>query len=495
MRTSPGAGPPRPGASWRESRAGAIALLILLVVLTALQGWQLGGASDRLRDDTLSHAHLRAAQVSSAVAELTALLLHGVDATLRELVDAYQRHPDEDFQALVRQATAQLPAEAVLQVAVVGADGFVQRSTLNTRRRIYVGDREYFQAHLGPGPDRMFISHPLLGRISGQLSIQFSRPIRRNGKLQGVMVLSMAPAYLHNAMARVTLESDDTLAVLHPTGEYLARNRGEEASLGRVFGLVQALAQSQAGDGRSGAFTGRSPIDGVERIFRWQRLEDYPVVVLTGLSRAGVMSAVERNIAETSTRAWTVIGLLWAAAAGVFLLVQRVRAQIRRREDAEYLAMHDALTGLLSRRALMERLDRAISEAAATGGRVGLLYLDLDGFKPVNDRLGHAIGDEVLKSVAGRLHRCVRGNDFAARLGGDEFVVALTPMDDDEALVRLEARIAEALSSPIRVGGLDLDIRASMGRAVFPADGQEADSLLEHADRAMYAHKGRQSRS
>lgn len=486
---APGAGAANtaPAWSWRESRAGAIALLVLLVALTALQGWQLAQTNARLREDTLTHARLRAAQVTSAVAELTSLLLHDVDATLGELVSVYQRRPDDDFAEIARQATAQLPREAVLQVALVAPDGFVRQSTLPMNGRVYVGDREYFQVHLAAGPDRLFISRPLLGRISGQWAIQFSRPIRAHGELLGVMVLSMAPTYLHNAMARVTLESEDTLAVLHPSGEYMARSQDEALSLGRKFDLSQAFAQAHTTG--AGVFTGRSPIDGVERIFRWQRLDDYPVLVLIGLSRSAVLGPVERTITEANTRAWAVIGLLWATAVVVFLLVQRVRAQIRRREEAEYLAMHDALTGLHSRLALMAHLDQVLAQAQVLGGQVGVLYLDLDGFKPVNDRHGHACGDEVLKAVAGRLRRCVRGGDFAARIGGDEFVVVVAPLADAQALDRLSGRITEALATPIRIGELALDIGASIGLARFPEQGRDADALLGQADRAMYARK------
>lgn len=487
MRTLPAAERPARNWSWRESGAGAIALLLVLLVITLLQGWQLAQTNARLREDTLTHAHLRAAQVGSAVTELTSLLLHDVDATLSELVDAYKAHPGEDFNSLVRQATAQLPPDAVLQVAVIGADGYLQHSTLQTNGPIYVGDREYFQVHFVPGPDRLFISRPLRGRISGQWAIQFSRPIRERGALAGVMVLSMGPTYLHNAMARVTLESADTLAVLHRSGEYMARSQDEAASLGRVFDLREAFAQSETVG--SGLFTGHSPIDGVERIFRWQRLDDYPVIVLVGLSRNSVLGPVERTIREANTRAWVVVGLLWATATVVFLLVQRVRSQIRRREAAEYQAMHDSLTGLHSRLALMAFLRRVLAEAQGRGGRVGLLYMDLDGFKPVNDRHGHACGDEVLKAVAGRLRRCVRGSDFAARMGGDEFVVAVAPLEDDPALERLATRITEALSAPIRVGDLVVSVGASIGLATFPEQGLDADALLVHADRAMYARK------
>jgi diguanylate cyclase (GGDEF)-like protein len=303
------------------------------------------------------------------------------------------------------------------------------------------------------------------------------------------MVLSMSPTYLRDAMAKVTLDSDDTLAVLGRSGEYLARNQSQEAALGKAFDPNRTFQPPAAADG---VFKGSSPIDGVERFFQWQRLDDYPVTVLLGLSRAKVLGPTERVIAEINFKAVAGTVLLWTASGVVVWLLRRVRAQVRRRQEVEYLAMHDTLTGLNSRFALMKHLESSISAAAGGGsGRVGVLYMDLDGFKPVNDQYGHAVGDQVLQAVAGRLKNCVRGNDFPARIGGDEFVVVVGSLADDESLVQLGRRITEALARPLSLNGTSIRIGASIGLAVFPQDGSDADALLVHADKAMYAQKAR----
>jgi diguanylate cyclase (GGDEF)-like protein/PAS domain S-box-containing protein len=160
----------------------------------------------------------------------------------------------------------------------------------------------------------------------------------------------------------------------------------------------------------------------------------------------------------------------------------RVEQERRTRQEADT----DALTGLANRRALDRALAAALGRAAARSRAVGVIVLDLDGFKAINDKLGHAAGDAALREVARRLRRCVRERDVVARFGGDEFVVVLTDVEDGStAVADSVARIRAALAEPF-----DVALRAAVGSARFPADGTTAVELLAHADRAMYAEKG-----
>lgn len=148
-------------------------------------------------------------------------------------------------------------------------------------------------------------------------------------------------------------------------------------------------------------------------------------------------------------------------------------------------ARFDALTGLANRYELEEQLSRALH--APDGGRVALLVADLDGFKPINDSYGHAVGDEVLAAVARRLRSCVRADDTVARLGGDEFVV-LTRVTSALEPTELAARIRTALSDPVQTSEGVLTVAASLGVAVADVDSDAAE-LLRQADRAMYRVK------
>jgi len=153
------------------------------------------------------------------------------------------------------------------------------------------------------------------------------------------------------------------------------------------------------------------------------------------------------------------------------------------------LAHFDQLTGLPNRTLLMDRLKQSISVSNRALRAISLLFIDLDGFKPVNDNYGHAIGDRLLKEVAARLLSCLREGDTAARLGGDEFVVILLESDLDRA-IKVTNRILEVLRVPYEIGKRTIsNISASIGIAEYPEHAKELDDLLTAADNAMYAAK------
>jgi len=159
-------------------------------------------------------------------------------------------------------------------------------------------------------------------------------------------------------------------------------------------------------------------------------------------------------------------------------------------------ARHDRLTGLANRLAFGERLAAATESARESENPIALFYVDLDGFKPVNDEFGHEIGDELLRGVAERLLGCVRGDDSVARLGGDEFAILLDGIGDSSQLSAVSSRLEHAFDKAFTIEGHTLKIRASIGRAVWPAEVEDLDALLRCADAAMYdVKRGRNSRS
>jgi len=170
---------------------------------------------------------------------------------------------------------------------------------------------------------------------------------------------------------------------------------------------------------------------------------------------------------------------------------------ITERREAErqvsYLAYHDGLTGLANRALLEEHLTKALARSRRSGCAVGLIYVDLDGFKLVNDSLGHASGDEVLREASERLAMTTRASDLLARQGGDEFLLLLGDLDRDrdpeEVAVKASARILEALAEPFHVAGAEFQLGASIGVALYPRDAHDAEGLLKAADGAMYRAK------
>ena len=164
--------------------------------------------------------------------------------------------------------------------------------------------------------------------------------------------------------------------------------------------------------------------------------------------------------------------------------------ELRRAElELEHRANHDSLTGLVNRHRLQVELQVAIDRAAEEGGGLALLYIDLDGFKHVNDRAGHAVGDRLLRELAGRMQRGVRQNDLVARVGGDEFVVLLPDCRDVQAAREIADSLRTRLVAPCRLPEGLFQLDASIGMATFPADGADAEALLMHADKTMYAAK------
>ena len=161
----------------------------------------------------------------------------------------------------------------------------------------------------------------------------------------------------------------------------------------------------------------------------------------------------------------------------------------RKQKHLFALAHFDQLTELPNRTLLMDRLSQAVSGFSRLSKKIVLLFIDLDGFKPVNDTYGHAIGDRLLKEVAERLLLCIRGGDTVARLGGDEFVVMLLESDLDSAIMVTE-RVLESLSQPYEFGKKTIpNISASIGVAEYPTHASSLDALLTAADDAMYVAK------
>ena len=178
---------------------------------------------------------------------------------------------------------------------------------------------------------------------------------------------------------------------------------------------------------------------------------------------------------------------------GFLNAVANILATAIEREDARsrltYLAQYDALTGLPNRHRLSGCLEEAIGAAARQGQRVGVMFIDLDRFKSVNDMMGHSVGDELLAQASRRLLDCVREGDVVARLGGDEFAVVLPRLGGPADAETIARRIVEELARPFMLQGQQLFVSASVGIAGYPADGASAEALLKSADTAMYSAK------
>ena len=208
-----------------------------------------------------------------------------------------------------------------------------------------------------------------------------------------------------------------------------------------------------------------------------------PVVVLSGVSDQSLaLQAVQQGAQD----------YLVKGQGHPELLARAVRYAIERKRSEEhltYLAQYDHLTGLVNRTLFRDRLVQAMARTKRLQQPIGLMLLDLDRFKAVNDTFGHDMGDELLKAATERLKVCVREVDTVARMGGDEFTIILEGVLSEQNILAVATRITESIAAPFELKGHHISIGVSIGITIYPQDDHTIDELLKHADTAMYLAK------
>jgi diguanylate cyclase (GGDEF)-like protein len=294
-----------------------------------------------------------------------------------------------------------------------------------------------------------------------------------------------------------------TVALSNPAHEFLdiVASRGTNAE--RVLSTrFSTSANHPQGRGLTGtAFRTRAPCIindflGHPGTRHWHRLAEgggtrsgaaFPL--LKGDAAVGVILFLAREQDVFSPRMVELLARLAENLSFALANFDRAEEKVRADRQISFLATHDALTGLPNRAKFTALLDVTLAAASAAGEPLAVLFVDLDRFKVVNDSLGHAAGDRLLKLVGRRLRSCVPANDVVARLGGDEFIVLLRSTADEEEITRLGRRILRSLGRPLSLSGHECHVTASIGVARFPQDGCRGDDLIKNADRAMYLVK------
>lgn len=209
-----------------------------------------------------------------------------------------------------------------------------------------------------------------------------------------------------------------------------------------------------------------------------------PVALPTGSWEIAARPVGGWNVGTTEVRLTSVSGVLVSAVLA-FMSALLVHAQQR----ARLMALHDALTGLPNRRLLLDRLEQLVALSERTGMGFLVYFVDLNAFKPINDRHGHAVGDALLQEIGRRLSDETRKSDTVARVGGDEFVVVMPGLLGRPSAAGVAARLSRRVSEPLNIGGKTISVEASVGWACFPDDAGSIDEIMQLADRHMYRVK------
>jgi diguanylate cyclase (GGDEF)-like protein/PAS domain S-box-containing protein len=295
-----------------------------------------------------------------------------------------------------------------------------------------------------------------------------------------------------HAAEAVALENELANATLDSIGEAVLRTdiRGSLTYLNRVAEKMTGWFRGEA--------LGR-PIDDVLRLVDSESgaaVDNAVAAVVHGditiaamissisctlVRRDGVELGIENRVTAVSDRAGNVLGAV--------MVIRDVGVARAASLETWRASQHDVLTNLPNRTLFNDRLKQAISLAERQGNQLAVLFVDLDQFKRINDSLGHAMGDKLLRSVAGRLVACIRRTDTVCRMGGDEFVILLSQVESAQDAAITARKILRAVSAPHVIDNKTLDINVSIGGSTYPADGQDPESLLSQADAAMFEAK------
>lgn len=407
-----------------------------------------------------------------------------IDRIIRYLRSSYERSNYQADWPLLVQEEFTLNRRTV-QIAITDAAGMMITSSkmLRPEKPVDLSDREHYRVHADTGGrvDMLFISKPVLGRVSQKWSVQFTRPYYDpTGKFAGVIVVSLDTEFLTRNFAGLHLGSDGGLAIVGDDGIVRAGAGIFTPSFGTQLG-DDILAPHDDIDG-SGIFTKLTDEDSAPSALVVRKLKDFPLRAVLARSDAPMFNTYLSNRLK----------YMWGSGIISGIIILAVFASIIRRRTYEkqldHLARHDALTNLLNRREFSETVTRHLGEDA----RRNLVYvhlIDLDGFKRVNDTYGHPVGDLLLVVVGQRLQGYVREGDVVARLGGDEFAIIQKGAKDDEAAADLARLLCQVLSESYIIDGKRIEISASIGIASTHQNFENEDHLMRSADLALYACK------
>ncbi len=588
-----------------------IAIGVVIVGFAAQVVWQLRvetglTATRNARDVATSLAHDVERTLQTYDLSLQAIVVDLTTAGLMELP------PDLRDRVLFDSS---IKAKYLGPLLVVNSHGTVFiDSESRIPRSENLKDRDFFKFHQSHASKTLHIGAPFKA-ANGEYRISLSRRLEiGDGVFSGVVVGTIDLAYFRELFSKIDLGAESSLSLFLDEGTLLARSPYREVDIGRSMRGAPHVETMVAE--RQGTIRARSSTDGVDRVYVYQHVGDFPIVLAVAQASEAIYGSWQRRALVIGTGAallllgcgalalilrrelvrraaveselfaqgerlqvtlrsigdavlstdsagavlfmnaiaermsgWTGAEARGRPAREVFLItregsraacdpiaraladqvvdMQTTASILHRRGGGQFaveesarpirndagqivgavmvvhdvsetramshrmthLAQHDTLTDLPNRMLFQDRLHQAIERSARSGRKTAVLFMDLDGFKHVNDSLGHLAGDQLLIEMATRLKGCVRETDTVSRQGGDEFVLLLTDLEDGQGPSRVADTILDRLSQPFEIEGNALSVTASIGIAVYPDDGDNAVELVKNADAAMYLAK------
>ena len=410
-----------------------------------------------------------------------------IDKTLLYMRRSLETNSPAEFYSKL-STTKDLLSAIIVQVAVLDADGILRASNAGTQPppATDLSDRPHFKAHLGAAGDMLYIGRPLVGRASNRWSVQFSRAYHaRDGRFGGVVVVSLDPFSLSHFINKTEFGANASISLIGEDG-VVRSHSGATDGVTLGASMVGTPAYELMKAGQVGSFevdegSGR-------RVVTLRKVADQPLWIMVCMPNAAIYRDAREALTLDASLV-VVLTLLVALTVGRLLKIEARRSEAQ----ANYLrlAFRDPLTKLPNRHVFRTKLEEMARNAAAAPEppRYALLFLDLDRFKFVNDTLGHGVGDRLLVAIGTRLSSAIEPAHVLARLGGDEFAIIVPDLARDEDVDALARRLCEAMELPFTVDEHQIQTGVSIGIAVGPADGANADDILIAADLALYAAK------
>jgi len=476
-------------SAWATVRTIVMIVAILIVAMWGAVGFSLAAS----RQAALDASSLQGRNLTIAFREEVALILRGVDGETNLIAERMRRERG-DFDLYAWGQKMELVIPGLARAVIVSPEGKLTAATAELHAgAIDLSDRDYFRVQRDGRFHGLYIGQAIIGRILGIPVLPISRRVEaEDGTFLGVVTVLISPSALTTLPQSVDLGPHGVMTLTGLDDVVRARFSIDSPDGTKDIGTSIAGAPRPVviAEGAQGWFVRTSVIDGITRMFSYGRVGSYPLVVNVGLELdnelAGWRSLAKMIVVMRVAATLLLIGLAAYWIRRIFRDASIARATTL---EITHAAEHDFLTGLPNRMLLNDRIGQAIAVAQRHQTEVAVLFLDLDGFKHINDSLGHPIGDKLLQSVAKRLVACVRGADTVSRQGGDEFVALLSEVHRPEDAAVLARKMLDAVAQAHPIDRHDLHITTSIGVSVYPEDGLDAETLVKNADTAMYQAK------